>query len=697
MRPSGAQLNNALPGRLYRYCDDSSTDGLDLSVDENGIMWEVVESFSEASESYRMSPYGSETAGDVDTSVLLSSRSAGNNRVLNGGQDTDEDVDSLDDEGILRPSGEGRGSNAKKIALEKSASHLPLGERITRILKCIGRDEDSESLDLLIKQNNDRPGRDSKLVARNATSVYGTERRVARPQTESPLERALAVQNRVKSLTFPRTGKKSVTISDTSSSDLVPKPPATRRNGKGFERSARQRKANPDPDPAPDPTPPQPRPARQELSLRLDPLDDFSSSSYASFPGTPMPTDGTKKWPGQATKDTGAPGNVMLQNVQGRTVGQKGAAASAAATAAAAASRNPQSTVTDDKEATAACGIPLRNGQPRREAASVASSSSVVVPSNKVGEVHQLLAKEEKEAKGGAQNLIATGGEKRNQNQSAGNRGSASGNSSKPEQAGSGDGERRNLSQSARNNGSASWISPEPVERPGSGGGDGRNLTFSARNRGSTPGNCSDVRQSQSQNVQNPGGEVTKSSGLAVEDRPISQLEASTVKRQPSPVNAPLTRQASVSTDESDLRKFAEAPLEPAKQLRARFSQSRSDSSYQSSEAEDVCVSPPLPLPPPLSLRDTGDNDSTDFDFESDLEKFTAPGGGGGAKKGVAAGKVGSRRGVHKRLKTRRMSGAKHSGPSASGAFDGKKSAAVVSFTLMSVHFAQFQPGPSAV
>ena len=189
MKPSNVQLNNMYPSKLYRYRDDSSTDGLELSVDENGIMWEVVD-FSETSESYRMSPYGSETAGDVDSSVLLSSRCPSNKRVVNGGQDTDEDVDSLDDEGILRPSGEGKDINAKKTSPERNTPQLPLRERISRILKTIGRDEDSESLDLLIKQNNDCVDRD-KLVARNATLVHGTERRMPRPKTESPLELSL--------------------------------------------------------------------------------------------------------------------------------------------------------------------------------------------------------------------------------------------------------------------------------------------------------------------------------------------------------------------------------------------------------------------------------------------------------------------------------------------------------------------------
>ena len=757
VKPFNAQLNNMYPRRLYRYGDDSSTDGLELSVDENGIMWEAAE-FSETSESYRISPYGSETAGDVDTSVLLSSHSPSSKRVVNGGQDTDEDLDSLDDDGILRPSRGGRrGSDSKKTSQEISTSQLPLGERVSRILKTLRRDEDSESLDLLIKLNNDCTDRD-KPAARNATSVYGTERRLSRPKTESPLERALAVQNRVKSLTFPRTGKKSVTISDTSSSDLMPKPPPPHKNGKRFERNARPLRAT-------DPGLPCPGAAMQEASLTPEPFEDFSSSSYASFPTTPFPR-------GQAAKDTPpASSGAVSQTVQGQSAGQKAAAAEP---------WNLQSNVTNDKKGTAADGTFPRNGHPPTAAAGHPSNSPA---SGKAGEP----LSREKEAKVGAQRSAHAGDEGRNLNQPPRNNGSALGNNSKLEQRATGE-EGRGLYKFARNNGSASGNGSKLEQRdagdagrnlnqtpqnngsaPGNDsrleqrhtGADGRNLNQSPMNNGSAPGNGSklehlrgagdakgnlihstgnkgsapgngsglghtgngDDRRNVSpfsksngsvpgshskleqQNAgdykrnldgssenganavgnrsglerhqnwqQHRGEELIGSSVAAPKDGQTSQLEMSTVRRQPSTSNSPLLRQASVvSTDGSDTKKL----MTPSqKQLRAMYSRSHSDSSMQSSEAESVSMSPPLPLPPPQPLRDTEGNESTDFDFESDLEKFTGPGsGGGGGRKGVVVGEVGNGRAVHKRLKMRKMGEGKQGGHlSVPSALDGKKS-----------------------
>ena len=760
VKPSNAQPNNMYPRRLYRYGDDSSTDGLELSVDENGIMWEAAE-FSETSESYRISPYGSETAGDVDTSVLLSSHSPSNKRVVNGGQDTDEDLDSLDDDGILRPSRGGRGGiDSKKTSQEISTSQLPLGERVSRILKTLRRDEDSESLDLLIKLNNDYTDRD-KPAARNATSVYGTERRVSRPKTESPLERALAVQNRVKSLTFPRTGKKSVTISDTSSSDLMPKPPPPHKNGKRFECNARPLRTT-------DPGLPRPGAATQEASLMPEPFEDFSSSSYASFPATPFPC-------GQAAKDTPpAPSGAVSPTVQGQSAGQKAAAAEP---------WNPQSNVTNDKKRTAADGTFSRNGHPPAAAAGHPSNSPA---SGKAGEPLSW----EKEAKVGAQRSAHAGDEGGNLNQPPRNNGSAPGNGSKLEQRATGD-DGKSLYKSARNNGSAPGngskleqrdagdagrnlnhtpqnngsapgndsrleqrhtgadgrnLNQSPMNNgsapgngsklehargagdakgnlihstgnkgsaPGNGSGlghtgngdDGRNVSPSSKSNGSVPGSHSKLEQQSAgdykrnldgssengANVvgnrsglerhqnrqQHRGEELTVSSVAAPKDGQMSQLEMSTVRRQPSTSNSPLMRQASVvSTDGSDAKKLMTPSQKPAKQLRAMYSRSRSNSSMQSSEAESVSMSPPLPLPPPLPLRDTEGNESTDFDFESDLEKFTGPGsGGGGGRKGVVAGKVGNGRAVHKRLKMRKMGAGKQGGHlSVPSALDGKKS-----------------------
>ena len=698
VKPFNAQLNNMYPRRLYRYGDDSSTDGLELSVDENGIMWEAAE-FSETSESYRISPYGSETAGDVDTSVLLSSHSPSSKRVVNGGQDTDEDLDSLDDDGILRPSRGGR--NSKKTSQEIS-SQLPLGERVSRILKTLRRDEDSESLDLLIKMNNDCTDRD-KPAARNATSVYGTERRVSQPKTESPLERALAVQNRVKSLTFPRTGKKSVTISDTSSSDLMPRPPPPHKNGKRFEHNARPLRTT-------DPGLPRPGAATQEASLTPEPFEDFSSSSYASFPTTPFPR-------GQAAKDTPpAPSGAVSPTVQGQSAGQKAAAAE---------SWNLQSNVTNDKKGTAADGTFARNEHPPTAAAGHPSNSPA---SGKAGEP----LSREKEAKVGAQRSAHAGDEGRNRNQPPRNNGSALGNNSKLEQRATGE-EGRGLYKFARNNGSAPGNGSKlehargagdakgnlihstgnKGSAPGNGSGlghtgngdDRRNVSPSSKSNGSVPGSHSKLEQQNAGDYkrnldgssenganavanhsglerhqnwqQHRGEELIGSSVVAPKDGQTSQLEMSTVRRQPSTSNSPLLRQASVvSTDGSETKKLMTPSQKAAKQLRAMYSRSHSDSSMQSSEAESVSMSPPLPLPPPLPRRDTEGNESTDFDFESDLEKFTGPGsGGGGGRKGVVAGEVENGRAVHKRLKMRKMGAGKQGGhllvPSA---LDGKKS-----------------------
>ncbi|XP_050395413.1 uncharacterized protein LOC126814368 [Patella vulgata] len=62
--------------------DSIDATGNDLSVDENGIMWDDAGTTTYASEdleSYRFSPSGSETAGDIDSHQLLSSSSNSNN------------------------------------------------------------------------------------------------------------------------------------------------------------------------------------------------------------------------------------------------------------------------------------------------------------------------------------------------------------------------------------------------------------------------------------------------------------------------------------------------------------------------------------------------------------------------------------------------------------------------------------------
>nr|KAG5688097.1 hypothetical protein BaRGS_031290 [Batillaria attramentaria] len=138
------------------------------------------------------------------------------------------------------------------------------------------------------------------------------------------------------------------------------------------------------------------------------------------------------------------------------------------------------------------------------------------------------------------------------------------------------------------------------------------------------------------------------------------------VGQNPVTVISPLQRQSSVTTDESsDMKKYENADLVPAKQLRARFSHA-SNSSLQSSSDS---LSPPMPraqspiLPRPPSPQDKGDNDSTDFDLESDLEKFTAPGigaGFSGMRRGLATGKPGGKKMAQKKTRAKRYAAAKN-------------------------------------
>ncbi|KAK7111093.1 uncharacterized protein [Littorina saxatilis] len=549
VRPAGAQMN----GKLYRYVDDDSTDGVDLSVDENGIMWEAVDSFSGNSESYRMSPYGSETAGDVDTSVLMSSRSPGNKRVPRGGQDTDEDIDSLDDDGILRPTKDRGSLHCQKGSHGRRAPQL--GDRMDRVLKSVGEDDlDTESMELLMKQPKGHGMRNNNIASRNATSVYGTSRRVPRPEVaESPMERALAVQNRVKSLTFPRTEKKSVTISDTSSSEFVPRRPAVNSVGSGPKPAARQRKVmNADR--------PHPTPALEEEGP--EPLEGFSSSSYASMP----------------------PPHPLAKGVLGATAVQK-IQTDEAASKPAGAERNisPQNWMKNES-------APLSNVSnkaPEKEA--VASDSQP-----------QVRAKQEQRGSDHFTNAV--------------------------------DDERRlNKSEDSHRNADRNGFNLEETQNDNQGKDtDLRGQDLSQSSLNTTP--------------------HTQHNNATENSQP--ETATSTIKRQPSS-NTPLTRQASISTDESDMKKFAEAPLKPASQLRARFAQSCSESSMLSSEGESVSMS----VPRPSTSLQLAKEDSTDFDLESDLEKYTGLGGGDGGRRGSLAGKSGIRKTVLKKTKGKKAGG----------------------------------------
>jgi hypothetical protein len=93
-------------------------------------------------------------------------------------------------------------------------------------------------------------------------------------------------------------------------------------------------------------------------------------------------------------------------------------------------------------------------------------------------------------------------------------------------------------------------------------------------------------------------------------------------------------------------------PTTHVHQMRTEFSQSRSESSLQSSDCDFVTRSPPMPLPSPVPQSPSGD--STE---ESDFERLP-PMSGGEVRKGVVVGG----RGAVRRLVTRRQRGKKSGG-----------------------------------
>ena len=602
-------MNSAHPMKGFQHGDDSSADGLELSVDENGIMWEAVDSFSEASESYRMSPYGSETAGDVDSSVLLSSRSPGNRPMVNGGQDTEDEIDSLDDDGIMRPSADSIGLASKKASSERGESQMPLGDRITKILKSIGRDEDSESLEVLMRSKDLRP-----LDLDRTAAVYGTERRTPRPQTQSPLERAREVQDRVKSLTYPRTRKKSVSVSDAVSSKMVPHPPAVGGKDSGSMKPLAGKvvehgKLHSSPT----------RPEEREL---LDSLEDFSSSSYASVPPSLLSRSASLKVVSNATENipfnhaarTGGHkeageilghGHTTVTTPVGPSVGQHGKATN----------------VRPLPEASASTHAKQHGPQP---------TSQPCVP----GEEKTGVNMDKHETAGAGED----GGKVIKSEQGKGSR-----SSPKLEQS---------LSSAIRNcekmpsrpNPGDSKVRVKVQDDPGN-----------EMRRVEDNGSRGRPKPEQSQPATVGSSDKTPLRSSLADPKVDSKVQDNPLHTRKTPASsaAPLTRQISIAVEESELQKFTAAPPKPARQLRARFSTSRSQSSFQSSETESVSRSPPLPLPPP-EPRDREDGDSTDFDLESDLERLTAHGGGGELERGlVEAGRTGSRK-VARKVKVKK-------------------------------------------
>ncbi|XP_076438053.1 uncharacterized protein LOC143277172 [Babylonia areolata] len=613
MKPLSGHSNNMIRRKLHGCLDDSSTDGLELSVDENGILWEARDSeATEASEFYRMSPYGSETAGDVDTSVLLSSHHANQRRGGHGAEDTDEDVDSLDDEGILQPATQGvlpmseegilrsddevlKPSEEQVLQASEEAmlqlsfddldvgmqrtspradnQHMGLGERINRLLKTAGEDEGSESSKgLHKKRRNGNISHRGHLTNRNTTLVYGTDGRVPRHQTESPLERALAVQNRVKSLTYPRTSKKSVTISDMLAANHKAEPPEGKRVGNGTKLVSRQPNAEPS-----RPGPNHPTPVTPEGLSRSDGLEDFSSSSYASIPSRLGTQGNTNQAPVKTLETSNTSSNSEAQD-------------DALATTS---FNNTQDGAMSDRKA---CLSALKAGEALKVAGnSVASNSNEPVFPD-----------------ADSTNLLMDGRKKHADDFHGADHKGKQGESV------------RTVENVIRT--TSSVLEQKP---------------------------CQTTRTYQSTSHAEPE-----------EPREPSEptpLKRAAVKPQPSnnTTTTSLTRQVSVSMEEAELQQFvsAAAPPAPANQPRARISSSHSHSSMQSSENESVCASPPLSLPPPQP-RGKEDEDSTDFDLESDLEKFG--GAQGGLRMGVVTGKVGGKK-LLKKLKMRKAGGRKQS------------------------------------
>ncbi|KAK7467884.1 hypothetical protein BaRGS_00036889 [Batillaria attramentaria] len=539
VRPSRARVHSRQQGQMHTP-EDSSTDGLELSIDDNGIMWEAANSFSDLSESYRMSPYGSETAGDVDSSVLLSTHSLTNQGVLKA-QDTDDEVEIFDDADFLEATtldddnldANYEGGN-KRVQGRKTV--LPLGERISKILKCVGKDDDdSEKQQPAGKSEMEKKfaaGKDSKPTPQPAE-------RGVKPKRESPLERALAVQNRVKSLTFPRERKRSVTLSDTSTSELADKPADANREGKVARPVRKPRRKT------------ESFLGSRSRRVEFEPMEEFSSSSYASV-NVPSPAK---------REHSPTPIPQFPDKVQGR-----------------------------EAHLSAELGGSARGGLGdhlrQRETTEQNSDRKAVL--------------DEKD-----------------------------------------DSESQNASKST-----AAQNTPPPAK----------------------PDRAGNFLQAAFSGIMQKIGYDTSDSAEKQAPATEDKHEESTpiVGQNPVTVISPLQRQSSVTTDESsDMKKYENADLVPAKQLRARFSQA-SNSSLQSSSDS---LSPPMPraqspiLPRPPSPQDKGDNDSTDFDLESDLEKFTAPGVGAGfsgMRRGLATGKPGGKKMAQKKTRAKRYAAAKN-------------------------------------
>lgn len=221
----------------------SSLDGLELSLDDDGIMWEAANVNSDAFDSNRVSPYGSETTGDVDSSVLCSTRSHTNNKSTKG-DDTDEDVVDLQEEESLQML-----ALPEEELQEKAAEVVPLGERISRILKSVAKEENNET-DSAINNCHDK-----------------SNPPISQQKRESPLDRAMAVRERVKSMTLPRARERSP--SEGPPSQLVQKSDANYQR----EHLSKQRT--------------EPHGVAQaniihKTQPEFDTLDDMSSSSYAA-------------------------------------------------------------------------------------------------------------------------------------------------------------------------------------------------------------------------------------------------------------------------------------------------------------------------------------------------------------------------------------------------------------------------------
>ncbi|XP_067657513.1 uncharacterized protein [Haliotis asinina] len=118
--------------------DSELSAGLELSIDENGIMWDEDQAdttyASEDLDSFRLSPSGSETAGDVDSSLILSGSGSqpalmkggeGHKQILEEIAETDEDSSY---QGLPAPASKGpsgvRSREGRGIGRGKTNSEL---------------------------------------------------------------------------------------------------------------------------------------------------------------------------------------------------------------------------------------------------------------------------------------------------------------------------------------------------------------------------------------------------------------------------------------------------------------------------------------------------------------------------------------------------------------------------------------------